>query len=214
MQRQRGELIPVGKIIGSLSGPGDPRSLAPGVAPLHAGRSGVRRGPTGRPIGSSGAAGDGAHGIPLPHAAKGDHRGDGSGVRRNLTHVISYTYMRYYGGLGPAPGFLAAAGRPGQRQAAQVRAVARRLCLPCPGRGWRPGSTSCSSACRRLRWPRGCAHRAARARAVARKLAVYVRARLKRSRGWSGPDRGLFTHYLTLAPQLLTALSQSYRSLV
>ena len=44
-------------------------------------------------------------------------------------------------------------------------------------------------------------------RAVARKLAVYVRARLKRSRGWSGPDQGLFTHYLTLAPQqLLTAL--------
>ena len=52
--------------------------------------------------------------------------------------------------------------------------------------GLAPGSTSCSSACRRLRWPRGCAHRAARARAVARKLAVYVRARLKRSRGWSG----------------------------
>ena len=25
---------------------------------------------------------------------------------------------------------------------------------------------------------------------VARKLAVYVRARLERSRGWSGPDRG------------------------
>ena len=70
--------------------------------------------------------------------AKGDHRGDGSGGRRNLTHVISYAYMRYYGGLDPAPGFLAAAGRPGQRQAAQVRAVARRLCLPCPGRGWRP----------------------------------------------------------------------------
>ena len=83
------------------------------------------------------------------------------------------------------------------------------------GEGLAPGSTSCSSACRRLRWPRGCAHRAARARAVARKLAVYVRARLKRSRGWSGPDRGLSTHYLTLAPQqLLTALSQSYRSLV
>ena len=95
----------------------------------------MRRGPTGRPIGSSGGW---APWDSVTPCAKGDHRGDGSGVRRNLTHVISYTYMRYYGGLGPAPGFLAAAGRPGQRQAAQVRAVARRLCLPCPGRGWRP----------------------------------------------------------------------------
>ena len=175
----------------------------------------MRRGPTGRPIGSSGAAGDGAHGIPLPRAQRVITGVTEVGVRRNLTHVISYTYMRYYGGLDPGPGFLAAAGRPGQRQAAQVRAVARRLCLPCPGRGWRPARLRAVQRVVASGGHEGVHIGPPRARAVARKLAVYVRARLKRSRRWSGPDRGLFTHYLTLAPQqLLTALSQSDRSLV
>ena len=49
------------------------------------------------------ANGDGPWDSVTP-CAKGDHRGDGSGVRRNLTHVISYTYMIYYGGLGRLPG--------------------------------------------------------------------------------------------------------------
>ena len=65
----------------------------------------MRRGPTGRPIGS-GERGSGGWGPwdSVTPCAKGDHRGDGSGVRRNLTHVISYTYMIYYGGLGRLPG--------------------------------------------------------------------------------------------------------------
>ena len=42
MQRQRGELVPIGEVVADLDGPGqgDPRSLTPGAAPLHPRRSG------------------------------------------------------------------------------------------------------------------------------------------------------------------------------
>ena len=42
MQRQRGELVPIGEVIGGLGGPVKAirESLAPGATPFHPGRSG------------------------------------------------------------------------------------------------------------------------------------------------------------------------------